>query len=311
MVRDEFLKRLYIALQLYDCLMDDNVAIAVSGGVDSMVLLHAAFMLKDSPLLKGVRFSVVTIDHQVRPESREEIRYVMELSTRFGLPVYSFRLHPKKFSEGYLHRERQKIWREVVSRYGVKKIWLAHHKDDVIEHVLLQLLRGEEIRGLTSLKRCDGFIARPLLDFSKDEIVSFAHRHNIKYFQDLTNYDVSIPRNFIRHEVIPLLSRKFNVNNIWRSYKALTIQREALDLLMSEFWANHVKINKNIAFITGEWPVIVEATIRLLKIWGIEVKGRFVEKLNELRYKNNGARLMWDSIVVIKTTTGVKVKKEG
>lgn len=311
MVRDEFLKRLYITLKLYDCLIDDSVAIAVSGGVDSMVLLHAAFMLKDSPILKEIQFSVITIDHQVRPESKEEIRYVMELSTRFGLPVYSFQLRPKKFSEGYLHLERYKVWREVVSTYGVKKIWLAHHKDDVIEHVLLQLLRGEEIRGLTSMKRCDGFISRPLLDFSKDEIVSFAKRHNIKYFQDLTNYDVSIPRNFIRHKIIPLISQKFNINNVWRSYNALTVQREALDLLMSEFWDNHVKITKNIALITGEWAIIVEATVRLMRFWDIEVKGRFVEKLYELRYKNNGARIMWDNVVVTKTERGVKVKKEG
>ncbi|NOZ92913.1 MAG: tRNA lysidine(34) synthetase TilS [Dictyoglomi bacterium] len=307
MVRDSFLKRLYMEIKRYPCLLGDVIAIAVSGGVDSMVLLESLFMLREAPLLKDKKFFVVTIDHGIRDDSAEEVKFVEKLARRRNMIPLVYKLSPESFSEHYLHVKRKEIWNDVIHNYGIDKIWLAHHKDDVIEHVLLQLLRGEEIRGLTSLKRCAGYIARPLLSFSKDDIKSFASRHKIKYFEDITNNDISIPRNFIRHKIVPQLRQKFDIYNIWRSYNALTLQREALDIQIENFVRNHAKISENTVVINGSWPVVVEASIFILKGWGITPSGRLVERLNELWMKHAGSKVVWKDISIIKTDKGVKI----
>ncbi len=307
MVRDSFLKKLYINLKRYPCLLGKHVAMAVSGGVDSMVLLNSVYMLKDSPLLGDIKFSVITIDHGVRDDAQYEVEYVKGLSHSYGFQTLVFHIKPERTSEHYLHNRRMEIWKEVITNYGVDKIWLAHHKDDVIEHVLLQLMRGEEIRGLTSLKRCSDFIGRPLLDFSKDEILAFAHRHEVNFFEDITNSDTTIPRNFIRHKIIPLLKERFDVNNIWRSYKGLSLQRDVLNTQIENFVRNHAKISENVAVISGSWPIVVEASIFILKRWGISPSGRLVERLGDMDTKNMGSRIVWRNITIIKTNNGVKI----
>ncbi len=307
MVRDEFLKKLYIELLNRRCHLGKKIALAVSGGIDSMVLLTAVSMLRDSPLLQDIDFMVVTIDHGVRDESKEEVRFVSEYARNMGFNTLTFSFSPEKVAEHYLHRMRSTLWKDLVINYGINKIWLAHHSDDIVEHVILQLLRGQEIRGITSMKECEEYIARPLLFFTKEEIRRFASKYDIPFFEDSTNYDTSIPRNYLRHKVIPLLRQRFHIYNVVRSYRALSIQRRALESCLAEILRTHVKIKGNVVVFRGKWAVIFESLLLLLKQWGDLPPAKVIDNIMGLEYKHPGSSVVWRNLKFIRLSNGIKV----
>ncbi len=308
MEKDVFLKELYLTLKGNPCLLGSRIALAVSGGIDSMVMLTATAKLLDSPLLRGIRFLVVTIDHGIRKESKDEVEYVKHYAEEYGFPAQIYRISPESSAEHYLHTERWKIWRFLVEKKGVERIWLAHHLDDVEETLLLQLIRGGDIRGLTSMKMCDGIIGRPLLCFRRKDIEEFAYRMNIRYFEDVTNNDISIPRNYIRHVILPMLKNHLPVVAIDRTYRSLLVQREALEHLISDFVRSRVKINEKEAIIKHEkWSVVVEAVIFVLKMWSYDIPGWFIDRLIKLKGSGNGSKLTLEQVDVTRIPGGIKM----
>jgi len=280
----------------------------VSGGIDSMVMLTATAKLLKSPLLRDKYFLVVTIDHGIRRESRDEVEYVKNYAEKLGFPVEIYKLFPESSAEHYLHRERWKIWRFLLENKGIDKIWLAHHMDDVEETLLLQMIRGEDIRGLTSMKMCDGIIGRPLLHFRRKDIREFASRVDIPYFEDSTNKDISIPRNYIRHVILPLLRNHLPTVAIDRTYRSLLIQREALEHLVADFVMSRVKIDEKEVSVKHEnWGVVVEVVIFVLKLWGYDVSGWFVDRLMKLKSSGNGSKLRLECAEVIRIPGGIKI----
>ena len=308
MERDIFLKELYLTLKGKPCLLGDRIALAVSGGIDSMTLLTATAKLLSSPLLRDKYFLVVTVDHGIRKESKNEVMYVKNYAEKLGFPVEIYRIFPESSAEHYLHKERWKIWRSLVEKKGIDKIWLAHHIDDVEETLLLQLIRGEDIRGLTSMKMCDGIIGRPLLSFHRRDIQEFASRENINYLEDATNKDISIPRNYIRHVILPMLRSHLPVVAIDRTYRSLLLQREALERLIADFVVSRVKIDeKEISVKHENWGVVVEAAVFMLKQWRCEVHGWVVDRLVKLESSGNGSKLRFECAEIIRIPGGIKI----
>ena len=186
-----------------------KIAVAVSGGADSVALLHKLVGLSAE---RGFSLSVVHCEHGIRgEESVEDARFVRALAKSYALPY-------QEFSEDCLAlAERLGVSLEVAARQfryrcfeevlaaGAEFVALAHHKDDAVETVLFRLCRGTSLGGVAGMSAVCGRYLRPLLDESKQEILAYVEKHGLKYREDKTNFQRVATRNRLRLDVIPAL----------------------------------------------------------------------------------------------------------
>lgn len=170
--------------------------VAVSGGVDSMVLLHMLHTQSPHELI------VAHFDHAVRSDSQQDTDLVERTAGGYGLDFVTSRLgDPESKAEDYL-RSRRYEWLESVRREMVADaIVTAHHADDVIETLMINLSRGTGWRGGASLRSTDTLL-RPLLKVPKAEIVRYAIENRLEWREDYTNNDIRYFRNFLRHGAV-------------------------------------------------------------------------------------------------------------
>ena len=174
--------------------------VAVSGGVDSMVLLD---LLLERP---GVKLIVAHYDHGIREDSHLDRQLVQKVAKKHGLPFVqeTGKLGPHA-SEKRARTARYAFLGKVKRASGAKAVITAHHQDDVLETAIMNLLRGSGRRGLTALKSTDGLL-RPLLEFNKQQLREYAEERALLWREDETNADIKHFRNYIRHLVLPKLS---------------------------------------------------------------------------------------------------------
>lgn len=167
--------------------------VAVSGGVDSMALLH---ILQNRP---GLRLIVAHFDHGIRDDSHLDRKLIEQVTKTHKLPfVFAKGKLGPSASEATARTARYKFLKSVAESSGAKAIITAHHQDDLLETALLNMFRGTGRRGLTSLKNTDGII-RPLLNYPKERIKEYANTNKVAWREDSTNADVRYRRNYIRH----------------------------------------------------------------------------------------------------------------
>jgi tRNA(Ile)-lysidine synthase len=174
--------------------------VAVSGGVDSMVLLD---LLLEKPELELV---VAHIDHGIRDNSTEDRKFVehFALSNKIKFYYKEALLGPDA-SEELARNVRYEYLYELKNKLNARAILTAHHQDDVIETAILNMIRGTGRSGLSALKdQID--IYRPLLGFSKKQIIEYAIKHNVAWVEDETNSQLVYLRNYVRLRLVP----KFN-----------------------------------------------------------------------------------------------------
>lgn len=176
--------------------------VAVSGGVDSVVLLY---LLAKSPESRALSSQLVIahFDHGMREESGVDALFVRELAHKYGV---EFEGAQGKLGAGASEAEareaRYGFLRRVMSEQGADGIITAHHQDDLIETAILNLLRGTGRKGLSSLQNGGG-IVRPLLHVPKAELVKHAQDHGLAWREDSTNQDIKYRRNYVRHKLLP------------------------------------------------------------------------------------------------------------
>lgn len=152
------------------------------------------------------RLIVAHVDHGIRLDSGADAEFVRRVAAEKGLTFELRRLRLGSRADEATARRLRYEWLDKVRRsYDASAIVTAHHQDDVLETVLLNLRRGTGWRGVASL-RSGGRILRPLLTKTKAEIAEYAIRHGIEWREDSTNEDVRYLRNAIRHGVVPRLS---------------------------------------------------------------------------------------------------------
>lgn len=174
--------------------------VAVSGGVDSMVLLH---LLARQP---GHELVVAHFDHGIRQDSAQDRRLVEQTAQQLGLPfVYSDGHLGPGASEDVARRARYDFLFGVTLRHKASAIITAHHQDDLIETAFINLHRGTGRRGLTALGNRPG-VLRPLLDIPKADIITYAKAHHIAWREDSTNNDEKYLRNYLRQHAVQKLS---------------------------------------------------------------------------------------------------------
>lgn len=199
--------------------------VAVSGGVDSVVLLD---LLRLHP---GVKLIVAHYDHGIREDSHLDRLFVEDLARRYRLPfVYDAGHLGSDISEAEARSARYAFLQKVRTTSGYDAVITAHHQDDVLETALINLLRGTGRKGLSSLKSTDT-VVRPLLHAPKSEVVDYARRHGLKWREDSTNSNTKYLRNHIRHNVLPRFDATQRARLIEVTSRMHVVNEELDDLL--------------------------------------------------------------------------------
>jgi tRNA(Ile)-lysidine synthase len=217
--------------------------VAVSGGVDSVALLD---ILSQKPELELI---VAHFDHGIREESAEDAEFVAELAKKYNLKFETKREDlGAKSSEELARKRRYLFLNEIADRYQARLV-TAHHADDVIETIAINLMRGTGWRGLSAM---DSDIVRPLTEITKAEIVNYAKANGLSWHEDLTNAGDNYLRNKIRRQTMPLdLGAKRQLLILWHEQKRLKndIDKEIGELnnINSQSRYFFININQSIA----------------------------------------------------------------
>ncbi|MFL6572259.1 MAG: tRNA lysidine(34) synthetase TilS [Burkholderiales bacterium] len=181
-----------------------RIALALSGGLDSVVLLH---LLKHHPGL-----SAVHVHHGLSPNADTWAAFCRKLCKHWAVPLSVFHVSVKKSGKGLEAAAREARY-AAFAKVKADVVALAHHLDDQAETVLMNLLRGAGLRGaggMRALARFDGkILARPLLEIPRKDLESYARLHGLEWIEDESNADETLTRNFLRRRVGPLLETRF------------------------------------------------------------------------------------------------------
>jgi tRNA(Ile)-lysidine synthase len=185
---------------------DAHVLVALSGGADSVVLLH---LLRFAAAELGIRVSAAHFDHAIRPESAADARWCAGLCAAWEIPLILRRSGATLRTEAEARDARYAFLRAARGESGAAWIATAHHADDQAETVLFRVLRGTGISGLAGIPEKDDAagIVRPLLPFWRAELRRYARAHRLRWREDATNRLADPARNRIRLELLPRIER--------------------------------------------------------------------------------------------------------
>lgn len=184
--------------------------VAVSGGVDSVVLLdllHQSVKASSSTAAGHHRYVVAHVDHGIRKDSAANARFVEGLAVKYGMQfeLLTLKLGPAAGEEAG-RKARYDFFEVLRDKYQAETVVTAHHADDVLETMVLNLIRGTGWRGLASL-RSTGTRLRPLLHVQKTQLVEYALANRLEWYEDSTNAENHYLRNQIRHFTLPAAVR--------------------------------------------------------------------------------------------------------
>ena len=232
--------------------MCGTLVVGVSGGMDSVVLahvLHSLARLQGATSSRGVETHIAHFDHALRPTSAADTRFVSDLAATWGLPFHTMRwAHGERFAGGVEATARAARYaflaataRTVTPAGQQPCIVVAHHADDQAETLLLNLIRGSGLHGLAAMRMAatwdDGArppvqLLRPLLRTPRSALVAYAAANALTWREDESNADTARTRNFVRHEVMPLLAQRNPaiVETLARTTHLLAQEADRLDL---------------------------------------------------------------------------------
>ncbi|MEC9485765.1 MAG: tRNA lysidine(34) synthetase TilS [Candidatus Izemoplasma sp.] len=185
---------------------DSPVVVAVSTGVDSMVLLHVLLSL-------DIKCIVAHVNHQKRKQSNEEQAFLKAFSKHHNVPfkTINITLENRNFQK-QAREKRYHFFKQVAKQYHTHDIALAHHLDDQAETIMMRIIRGSSFQGYEGMHthyiENDYRFIRPLLNISKDALMNYAQTYNIHYYDDYTNQSSTYTRNRIRHDILPLMAKE-------------------------------------------------------------------------------------------------------
>lgn len=220
--------------------------VAYSGGLDSHVLLHA--IAKESGQQVGAKILAVYVNHGLSPNSNLWAEHCEEQCSLLGVSFQQITVDASPLEgespEAVAREVRYQAFADLVREGDC--LLTAHHQDDQAETLLIQLLRGAGPRGLAAMPVLAdfglGWHARPMLDVDRSELEVYAHEHSLSWVDDESNFDTGYDRNYLRHEILPLLKKRFPA-------AAATISRtsqlcaEAADLLADSARSDYQSID--------------------------------------------------------------------
>ena len=249
--------------------------VAVSGGVDSMVLLDLLTKQPDFDLV------VAHFEHGIREDSDEDRKLVESAAATYGLSfVFEHGNLSANASESLARDRRYGFLRQVQEQTSANAIITAHHQDDLVETAIINMLRGTGRKGLSSLQSTEELV-RPLLGTPKQAILEYALEHSISWHEDSTNANDAYLRNYIRHTLIPKLGSKGRAELLAHITKAADINPDIDQLLSQDL---HLQLNdhelKRSWFVMLPYDVSCEMMAAWLRSEGIrEFDRKLLHKL--------------------------------
>lgn len=226
-----------------------HYVVAVSGGVDSMALLHILAQQSDLKLV------VAHLDHGIRNDSAEDRKLVQKTAEKLDIPfIYHEARLGFETSEATARKVRYDFLHKVAKDNNADGIITAHHQDDVIETAIINMLRGTGRKGLTSLGS-NPDVHRPLLNVSKSDLIAYAKDQGLVWREDSTNADEKYLRNYVRHSLVSkldtparlaLISNLENMHNVNDELDTLLVkhlQTQSVNGAIDRQWFNHLPHN--------------------------------------------------------------------
>ncbi|MEI7588685.1 MAG: tRNA lysidine(34) synthetase TilS [Chitinophagia bacterium] len=269
--------------------------IAVSGGVDSMVLAHLMHA-------NNAKITIAHVNFQLRgEESVRDENFIRDFAKKLNLPLQVHRVDTLKYAELYkmgiqeAAREIRYAWFEsLLKKEDV--LLTAHHADDQTETVLMQLFRGTGLHGLTGIphRRNDVLnLARPLLSFTKEQIKWYAKEQGLSFVEDSSNTKDDYTRNLIRNKIIPQIQAVYpHVNeNIFSTAEKLKEAEAIVEATVATFWKKGFKTKKGILTLpVGYWNKVKDnATYTWGLIQAFGFKPAQIMEVHKLLEASNGA----------------------
>lgn len=223
---------------------NEVVLVAVSGGVDSMVLCD--LMLKEK-----IAIEIAHVNYSLRgKESDKDLEFVLRYANEKKIPCHTITIDSSEFQESNIQEKariiRYDFFKNLMLKKGLTYLATAHHLNDKIEGSIINFFRGTDINGLISI-RDQPTIVRPLLKYYKDQIIEYANINRLEYREDKTNKGLKYTRNFIRNKVLPDLNSVFpNVEK--RVIKTIQNLTEKEQFIKSYFNAEREKVVHRTAF---------------------------------------------------------------
>lgn len=211
-----------------------KLLVGVSGGLDSMVLVH---------ILKALGFTIGIghVNYHLRgSDSDKDQELVQKIAAENGFPFHFLSCESEEMETSSLQENARNLrynwFNELVSQHTYNFILTAHHKDDSLETILMNFFRGSSPRGLSGISPKRDNLRRPLLTHSKEELLEFAQNNNLEWREDATNLRSDYNRNFIRHDVVPIIEKR------WPGFKqAVLSNAETMreNEILKDFWVQN------------------------------------------------------------------------
>lgn len=233
----------------FSFLTEKKLLIAISGGIDSVVLTHLLHKLNYNITLAHCNFKLRETESDLDEEFVKKLGnklHIKTFTTFFNTKEYA---QKNKVSIQIAARELRYNWfTALVNQYNFDYILTAHHADDNIETFLINLIRGTGLKGLTGIPKHNKNIIRPLLIFSREQINEYAKNNNIKWREDASNQETKYIRNKLRNEVVPKL-KEINpnlLNNFIKTTEHLKQDEQLIDNHISSVSKNIISYDEHI-----------------------------------------------------------------
>ena len=230
-----------------------KIAIAVSGGIDSMVLMKISSLSKK---IKSNNIHILTINHDLRKGSKEETLFVRKEADKLGLKVCILTWKGKKPKSGIQEKARKKrhnLLFNYCKKNNISDLFFAHHLDDQIENFIFRMFRGSGIVGLTSFSNFSKIdkinLIRPLIETPKSDLLLFAKKQKIEWIEDPSNLNLDFDRVKIRNVLKNFYDSGFDKKLFLKSIRKLKSINEDIESLTKDYITKYIEVYENIYVI--------------------------------------------------------------
>src|SRR3990167_2187832 len=294
---------------------NSKILVGLSGGPDSVCLLHVLYSLKDELNLSLV---AAHLDHEWRKESYKDAEFCKKLCNKLDIKLILEQASnlDKEFKdvgskEDLGRKMRRYFFEESAKKIDANFVALGQHLQDQEENFFIRLIRGTSLSGLTGIKAKDGIYIRPLINIKKDEIIDYLKKYNLEYVTDITNIDEAYLRNRIRKKVIPALQEcdsRFDEN-----FSRTLHKLQEADNFIEKIVENYIEENLNIKQLLDLDSYLQK---RILLKWLINSKVQFNisesfldEILKFLKSEHGGTHQLHEKWFIEKKQNFANIKK--
>lgn len=302
-------------MKKFDGLFGKRVCVAISGGVDSTALLH---YLKSCEKEVGFSLYAVHCEHGIRgEESLADAAFVRELCKKWGVPLFEFsencleKAEREKSSLETAARDfRLECFSSLVKENKVDFIATAHHISDEAETVLFRLARGTSLSGVKGMEERSGYLIRPFLDWTKEEILSYAKENDLSYRIDSTNLETDATRNKLRLNVFPALEEAVSGASVnLARFACYAAEDDKLLYEQSKALLSLTPAGKTLLKFSEQKPLFRRACLIAMKELGIEkdYTSAHLESVYALQKSERGSRIcLPQGVIAQKAESGIE-----